>query len=175
MGTSYISVKWPGRGWKLVALLIWKWALVNQVGSAREDETFRQWVSCMRLLRSYSTWIATGKRKANRNDGLGQVGNKAKASLHGATWFHVNSYSLLKVLLCIFVKQLYFELSMIFPRARIGHKSPGLLRFSSVSVRSPAGPGGSSRAISPGLLGTCPFSQWCEILWVYGVAWLEGL
>lgn len=56
---------------------------------------------------------------------------------------------------------------MLFPRARIGHKSPGLLRFSNVSVRSPAGPGGSSRAMSPGLLGTCPFSQWCEILWVY--------
>lgn len=73
-------------------------SLVNQVHSAWEDLPFRQQVTCMILLSSYSMWIVTGERKANQNYRLVEVGNKARASWHGATWFHVKNINLLKVL-----------------------------------------------------------------------------
>lgn len=90
-------------------------SLVNQVHSAGKDLPFRQSVSCMILLSSHNTWITTGERKANQNYRLGEAGNKARASWHGATWFHVKNINLLKVLnFCkakFLLLQVFYDLS----------------------------------------------------------------
>lgn len=140
-------------------------SLVNQVHSSREDLPSRQWISCMILLSSYSTWIAIGERKANQNYRLIEVGNTARASWHDATWFQVKEHQPSETLE-FFQSRIFIASSFLW-----SFPEPDL----AINLQAGFGFWCLCEMFQHLLPGTHPFSPWCEGLWVQGAALLEGL